>query len=609
MTADGVDRSSAIGVSGVGSNTVPEPGSRVSLSVVGVASIGIVAVSLVALVQILATPDRTLGDLALIELDVRRTFSSRPPLLGAYSRFGWRHPGPIFLYLLAVPYFVFGLGARALSVGALVLNVVWLVWSTRVVSRRGPVATASLLGCLLLMVSSMGANGIGNPWNVSLTMVPLAAVVISCWGVLCGDRSAGALFVVAYVFVFQTHVGAGVVVTPLALGTLIVVASRPALRRAHHVTKPGLVVLADVAVACSPVLIDIARRPPGNLGRLVRWSASNDSDTIGSSEALRLLARTSSLSFPFRSAQPRFLLWVETDTLGVLPGSSVVLLCALGLLAVRRRQHEEAALTAVLLALWCSGFVAARTVFDPPEWWLLQWLQPLGWMTVAAVVVLAWRVVLRPLFHPASHTQLGVSALLGVVIAFGVGAQIRHSVVPDGRSVAAVQPVDRLADAIDDVSDAGRVRIDIDTPDFTAESMLAGLVNESDRRHVEVCVSDEFGYKFPTHLVCSGAVPTVVFLRTEAFEQPAPLGFMPLAHSDPLTAQQRVNVDAVRQRVIDALVADGRDDLVPTVDTPLVTEAILADPGPAVAAIRDDVQWLDSIRSLPGLRYGLYEAV
>jgi hypothetical protein len=50
MTADGVDRSSAIGVSGVGSNTVPEPGSRVSLSVVGVASIGIVAVSLVALV-------------------------------------------------------------------------------------------------------------------------------------------------------------------------------------------------------------------------------------------------------------------------------------------------------------------------------------------------------------------------------------------------------------------------------------------------------------------------------------------------------------------------------------------------------------------------------
>ncbi|MDQ1633702.1 MAG: hypothetical protein QOJ32_511, partial [Frankiaceae bacterium] len=75
-----------------------------------VAPILLVALPFVLLVlrECLRRPDYAYaGDEALIELDVRRVLHGDMPL-GAYSRFGWRHPGSSWYSLLALPYRVLG---------------------------------------------------------------------------------------------------------------------------------------------------------------------------------------------------------------------------------------------------------------------------------------------------------------------------------------------------------------------------------------------------------------------------------------------------------------------------------------------------------------------
>jgi hypothetical protein len=572
--------------------------------------IGVGAVALVVLLTIWTTPDRTLGDLALIELEVRRTLSFDPPLLGAYSRFGWRHPGPMFLYLLAVPYFVLGAGAHALNTGALVLNVGWLVWSVVAVGRRGRAASVAFSSCLLLMVSGMGTDGIGYAWNVSLTLLPLAAMVIGCWSVLCGDRAAGALAASAYVFVIQTHIGAGVMATPLAFATLAAVVLSPELRDRHRLTPPSAAAIVVLAVACLPMVIDVVRRPPGNMGRLLRWAVSNDLDVTGFPDAMRLLARTSSLSFPLVPEQPRFLLWAETGSVGVAPGFFFVLVCVLGVVAARRRQRQEVALSGVLFVLWVSGFVAARSVVEPPEWWQIEWLQPLGWMTIAGATTLCWRLVLHPAPSvPPPKLEFVATGLLCVAIAVSIVSQVRSLGELDGRTTETVEPVERLADAMQSIAGSAGVRVEIVVPDFPAENLLAGLVNESVDRNVDVCVGDALAYKFPSALICSDSERPAVLLRTETVAQAEPPGYETLVVFDPLTPATRAEADAVRERVARALEGDGRGELIPTLDTPLAAEAILEQPGPAIDELREDIQWLDTIRENSGLRFGLYRQV
>ena len=71
------------------------------------------------------------SDWASIEMRTRDVFSAHPPVVGAYSRMGWSHPGPLLFYLLAVPYRLFGQDAQAMQLGAILVNVVviaLIVW-------------------------------------------------------------------------------------------------------------------------------------------------------------------------------------------------------------------------------------------------------------------------------------------------------------------------------------------------------------------------------------------------------------------------------------------------------------------------------------------------
>ena len=79
----------------------------------GWAALGLTIIAVLPVLVVLVT--RTgrsytpVSDIAPIDLRVRDVWSSHVPLVGAYSR-GWNHPGPLMLWLLAIPS---GLAAQA----------------------------------------------------------------------------------------------------------------------------------------------------------------------------------------------------------------------------------------------------------------------------------------------------------------------------------------------------------------------------------------------------------------------------------------------------------------------------------------------------------------
>ena len=106
-------------------------------------------------------------------------------LVGAYSRFQWHHPGPLYFYVLAPFYVLSGektaglhAGAAAISIGSLALVAAVLV------RRRGTLAV--LVGGSLALLAWRAAEATASPWNPHVPLLPMAALVIAGADVVAG---------------------------------------------------------------------------------------------------------------------------------------------------------------------------------------------------------------------------------------------------------------------------------------------------------------------------------------------------------------------------------------------------------------------------------------
>ncbi|MEO7371036.1 MAG: hypothetical protein ABIZ69_09245, partial [Ilumatobacteraceae bacterium] len=155
------------------------------------------------------------GDIALIELRTRDVLSAHPPLVGAYSRYGWSHPGPLEFYLLAIPYRMLGGDFEALRLTTVLLNTLALTVIVWVARRRGLTAFVALVASACALVWGLPPNAMADSWNVTIDVLPFMLVTVACWCALCGDRGAWIVAAVGFSFVFQAHVGFGIVLAPL----------------------------------------------------------------------------------------------------------------------------------------------------------------------------------------------------------------------------------------------------------------------------------------------------------------------------------------------------------------------------------------------------------
>lgn len=577
-----------------------------------VAALALLSPLLTALAVVFRRDDEAIGDVALIELRTRDVFSSSPPLTGAYSRYGWSHPGPLLFFAFAVPYRLFGADPDALRLAALLVNLVFLAVLVWLVRRRGEAAMTVIVLATAALVWGMVSHSLSDPWNVTIAMIPMVVGIVGGWAAIDGDPWGLPIAAVAVTFVGQAHVGFGVVVVPLFLVTFAAVGVG-ALRRGDRssLLRSGLVV-AGSAVLVVPVLYDLLVRWPGNVGRLVKWSLTNDEPKVGWTSALQMIGRTSSLSFPPHPRFPGvFVAGIEEVAVGVLPGTSLVALVVAAVVAWRRGWGSELRLCVSLGVVWVAGTIAAARITRPLAPWLIDWLQPLGWMTWAAVVLVAWRALrASPRAAPAGPRVEGAAWLLAVAVVVAGSIVFAHREWTERYLSAELDgTVDAFAAAVAAADLDGPVQVSFEGEHVRTAPLFQGLVARLEQEGVDACVRPELSYQFDDERVCPAEVSGALLVRNEPRAAPAPAGAEVLAVTDPLTADERARADRLRDDLAALLLAGDDTARVPLLDTPFVA-AVLDSPSVASSpAASAQVEELAELGAVAGSRYGLYLTV
>ena len=107
--------------------------------------------------------------------------------------------------------------------------------------------------------------------------------------------------------------------------------------------------------------------------------------------------------------------------------------------------------------------------------------------------------------------------------------------------------------------------------------------------------------------MCGADAGTRLLLRLERTSAPPPSGSVTIAVVDPLTDDQRTEIDRLTADLAGILRRDGREDEIAVLDTALADVILLADPSPELTSRAEDARRLAELRSIPGDRYALYE--
>jgi hypothetical protein len=590
------------------SASTPPQRSFTSWRVPIVTGVLIVAFAAPVLWVVLSRPSLLVSDWASIELRTRDVFSVHPPLIGAYSRFGWAHPGALPFYLYALPYRLFGTDATAMRVAALLVNAL-AIWATVwLLSRRGKAALAVGVCAIAATLWGMYAEAISDPWNATIVVLPFLLTIVGCWSVACGDLPAIVVTSVAFVFTFQAHIGFGLVLIPI-LAVSLVLCLRRSGRTAGTIRWLGYAVGAAL-ILCLPLIIDTFRDWPGNLERLVRWSVTDDAPTTGFARGAAVIGRQTSLSFLTSPRLPRFVdTVVDPLPRTAVPGAVLFLLVAASIVARRRRLTREFELCVLLLIGWAGGLWAAASLRGPEYEWLYGWMEPLAWVSWAAVGLVAWRLLAPWLRRRRRHRSVNLAAALVsmlVVTAFAIGAAWRN--VDGGFGfVELAAPVQQFTNATVAARLDGPIRVDFSGDLVGAGGVHAGLVNQLDRRGVDVKVDPNQRLQFGDHRADDGGAHTRLLVRAEPVVEPAPPGGRMLSVYDPLTPAERREVDQLTEQLTALLTANGQIDKAPVLRTPAAGLVLLNDPPPAVIAESAAVNRLAVLRQKGGTRYALYQ--
>jgi hypothetical protein len=416
--------------------------------------------ALAAMVSALRRPWYPTNDWALIELQVRNVFTGDTPLVGAWSRFDWRHPGPLPFYLLAIPYRLVP-ADRGLLFAAATVNLAAVAAYAGVVLRwsRGR-ALVALSGLALVQVG-LGVEGLSDPWNPMTPIVPFALYAVLCID-LAIARHRWTLPALAFVasLVVQSHVGFA---QPVVLLGVVAVALRWQLeRRSRREAPPGgpddeapappwwrrafgwvgarpAVAVAAVLVVCwLPVLVDQLFRSR-NLESIVRWTFGDELSggmgdltqrPMGTGEGFGAAAwLLNPVGLWVGNSEPRpgfgFLLLREQSPLLLLWVPLALVAAVVVARRFGRRPPDDAWAVTVVATLAAAGAVATLSDVLSARGAPVVW--PFRWAAVVVMLVfmaLGWALVgaLAHRRYPAAAVPALVALLVAVPVGLTVGA-------------------------------------------------------------------------------------------------------------------------------------------------------------------------------------------
>jgi hypothetical protein len=371
-------------------------------------------------------------DRALTELAVREAARGHQ-LLGIGGRFGWRHPGPLWIYLLLPFYELGGRAPWALSVGALALHLVMVAVALAVAARAGGMRTASVLGALVGAYTL--ATGVGlwtNLWAGYAFTWPLLALVVVVAVASSDVRAGWALPAGALIgtLLVQTDLStvvpvflvlvAGAVLRARRWGVAHLVLAPRGRHAARAELRAGSIALIVIAAAAwIPPLVEEVQGHPGNLTLVARF-AMRGAGGYPLRTALAAVGGATSVV----ALGPR---WVLSDRLPdhLHPGPLWAVWLAVGACAVlaatavvgwRRGRTLAGDLAALTLVGLLAAVLAVSRVEGPINFYLLTWVTVLPVPGLTAVVL-----VFAPAASRIDRVALAASAVVAAILVLTQG--------------------------------------------------------------------------------------------------------------------------------------------------------------------------------------------
>jgi hypothetical protein len=386
------------------------------------------------------------SDFALLELSTGEALRGTQ-LLGPYSRFGWRHPGPAYFYLQAPLYWATGASSASLPVAVLIFNWAALLGVVACLRRWVDHAAVPMFALALFLAYGLylGPGFLYNIWNPAVTILPLCVFLILCAGLACGRTMVLPILTGLGSFLVQTHVG---YLPCVATGALTSGALFFRLRRRDGdvATSPRLpLILAAITLASlwTMPLVEQMTRDPGNMSLILRFfSAESAGHTWG--EALAIVAREIAWpwSYSLFGTLPWYAPYQPLEGWRQAVGGALAL-GQVGLLAfwsVRLREPSFfRALACVSLACTIVAVLATTRVSGEIRPYVTAWISMVGLIGSLAAIgpLLASRGLALPLGRDAGAMILAVGLAIPVAL-------VGRPLAQDGQ----FQPARSVSDAV-----------------------------------------------------------------------------------------------------------------------------------------------------------------
>ena len=553
----------------------------------------------IAAIRLLGRQYHPVLDQAMAEFRVRDVGTGDTPLVGLPGRIfpsgrvgdytvQGSHPGPLSFYLLAPTYRLVGSSAWGLLAGMIVLNLVAIAVALWLAHRRGGTPLMLVVaGVVVVLVRGYGFDVVTQPWNPYLPLLFWLVVLLGTWSVLAGDQRMIVVVAAAGSLCAQTHMP--YVGLSLGMGALCVAALGWHWYR-HPVDRNDVIGAAGTAglvgaVLWLPPVWDQLTNEPGNLRLIADYFGNSPEDPIGAGEGVRLVLRHLDV---FRLIGDAFgadgyVTRAGFDLQGsVVPGLIVLVVWGVSVwLAVRLRHRLLITLDVVIGWSLVLAVIAMSRIFGKIWYYLTLWAWTSTTLIVVAVVWTAAAYVRSRLGDERARTprlaMAGVAALVAVgsymaltAEAFGARAPEQH--LSDTLRKITGPTADALRDGLGAADGIDGTYLVTWNDAIYFGSQGFGLVNELDRAGFDVGALPTWRVPAtPTRIVDPAEATAEVRLATGVYvdQARAIAGAEEVLVYDPRDAGELAEYLRLEREVVEGLMIDGLDDLVPLLQTNL----------------------------------------
>ncbi|GAC1593234.1 MAG: hypothetical protein NVS3B21_14030 [Acidimicrobiales bacterium] len=489
------------------------------------------------------------GDRAVTSLAVRDLLGGRQ-LLGAYSRYGWHHPGPVFFIPLAVAHTLVGGAPWALDAGMIGVSALWaglLLWLVSATCGwRAGMLSAAAVG---LYLNAVGFETFRDPWNPWGLLLPLAVLLVLAGVAGTGSPLALAGATVVATVLVQTHVGAA----PVALIVFLVAAVLHWRTRRSSVTPPpfgpaSASALAVAALLWVPPVLQQATGADPNLSELWKFFAQGGPGHNLSTAVATLGDRLRLVPFGSHSrllASSPSVGWGKAWTGLLTVALSVVVGVGLAVGGRRVRNPFAGSIGLATVAALCVSILAIRSIQGPLDGFLVAWTTaiPLAQAVAAASLIAGSRRAAPPdqsaraSRRRARDAAIVLIATAAVLLASGSALMTPSARIEDAATVRAAWVP--LAAYVHD-NPGGDVLLRVNDP--YAWPIEAGLALLVEQHGGHAHVTDDWTFMFGDPRRTTGDEMVVADLR--AVGEPRPGEAVRVSVTDHLDAESLASVTA-----------------------------------------------------------------